>query len=851
MTLPDSSEQNKCYGGGVGEATQMYAGQATNGPYTNPTSITTTAVVGANLQGVGRMAIYRGHCTPYPSGCPAAPYTGTVTAIAAGLQPFTSALTLSGTVPVSNAWGTLTQNCNTGNYNPVPPNTTTVTCTVSVTSGTLDTSHLMCFAGMFHDCAVPTAAGGGSITIAIRHQHQNGSYWFQGGQAGYCHEFAAYTQTAQGFTQPLRMCYDVFGSTGANTVQVGRFQSSSTQPVFQNSLVYAVANLATTLSSSGTTVTGTYVTAGSTLGSPASYPNATVLIANSDGGAIDGLCNTMTWTSNYNFTCTNPLLSGTHTNVTNTPTMKLTGNGVTLDTYNEFPMAEVLDVRDNTVNPPVVNGKLALEPNVFGTVSNGDIIEETHHISALFQNQTSGTVVYNPVAYAKIYSASVAGAGYSGGGSLTGNSLFSYQNGNPDSMYSFGGGFLSPPNFTNFVGSYYNLFQLDHAPEPTGLGSIFYLTPRTIQMNDPQLTYYFYQFINKTGTSSFTISPYTGNTAVSTNGTATYSATSHTFTGKVITPATATGGAGFNLPHGAAPTSPANGDCWTTTAGLFCYVNGATVGPYGAVSSVSSQVGTVASGGLSNYIKNSATMTGTGWATGTNATATGGQADPFGGTNAVQIVTTSLSSATYINSGATVTNAAQYTACGYYKGATGTEREQINIGNGSNTVTGLLSTSWTFFTYTLTSGASGANTVTFSPSTASQTVYLYGWSIVPLGTPCLSPGLATGNYTQAAAVQQVSSPILNLNSPQTSVSCSTSGTAIFSQPLQGVTDKKVLIHLAACNGTATFNFPVAFVNTPGIFPSSTVAAGLVTSLSASATTVTGSTSTGTIVLEDY
>jgi hypothetical protein len=41
-----------------------------------------------------------------------------------------------------------------------------------------------------------------------------------------------------------------------------------------------------------------------------------------------------------------------------------------------------------------------------------------------------------------------------------------------------------------------------------------------------------------------------------------------------------TAAATINLPHGTAPTSPANGDCWTTTAGLYCRINGATVGPF-------------------------------------------------------------------------------------------------------------------------------------------------------------------------------------------------------------------------------------------------------------------------------
>jgi hypothetical protein len=40
-----------------------------------------------------------------------------------------------------------------------------------------------------------------------------------------------------------------------------------------------------------------------------------------------------------------------------------------------------------------------------------------------------------------------------------------------------------------------------------------------------------------------------------------------------------TAGASLNIPHGAAPTSPVNGDMWTTTSGLFVRINGSTVGP--------------------------------------------------------------------------------------------------------------------------------------------------------------------------------------------------------------------------------------------------------------------------------
>ena len=49
-----------------------------------------------------------------------------------------------------------------------------------------------------------------------------------------------------------------------------------------------------------------------------------------------------------------------------------------------------------------------------------------------------------------------------------------------------------------------------------------------------------------------------------------------TMSGKITAVASAAGGAGFALPHGAAPTSPVNGDVWTTTGGFFVRVNGVT-----------------------------------------------------------------------------------------------------------------------------------------------------------------------------------------------------------------------------------------------------------------------------------
>lgn len=55
-----------------------------------------------------------------------------------------------------------------------------------------------------------------------------------------------------------------------------------------------------------------------------------------------------------------------------------------------------------------------------------------------------------------------------------------------------------------------------------------------------------------------------------------------TLAGLVVTVTPTAASAGFRLPHGAAPSSPTDGDVWTTTAGLYVRINGATVGPLGS-----------------------------------------------------------------------------------------------------------------------------------------------------------------------------------------------------------------------------------------------------------------------------
>lgn len=67
-------------------------------------------------------------------------------------------------------------------------------------------------------------------------------------------------------------------------------------------------------------------------------------------------------------------------------------------------------------------------------------------------------------------------------------------------------------------------------------------------------------------------------------------------TGKLTTAPASASGSGLNLPNGATPTAPNDGDIWTTSSGLYFQSGGATIGPVGVGLPTSASANMIAAG---------------------------------------------------------------------------------------------------------------------------------------------------------------------------------------------------------------------------------------------------------------
>jgi hypothetical protein len=109
--------------------------------------------------------------------------------------------------------------------------------------------------------------------------------------------------------------------------------------------------------------------------------------------------------------------------------------------------------------------------------------------------------------------------------------------------------------------------------------------------------------------------------------------------GKINTIPSTTANAGFNLPHGSGPTSPVNGDIWTTTSGFFARVNGGTA-QFPALSGTNTFTGTCTfSASTGSFVTGTATGT---ISVGTGATLNGSTKTVNIGTGGVAGSTTNI-----------------------------------------------------------------------------------------------------------------------------------------------------------------------------------------------------------------
>ena len=259
--------------------------------------------------------------------------------------------------------------------------------------------------------------------------------------------------------------------------------------------------------------------------------------------------------------------------------------------------------------------------------------------------------------------------------------------------------------------------------------------------------------------------------------------------GKITTILSEAANAGFNLPHGAAPTTPVNGDVWTTTGAMFYRINGTTmeVVNAGSTQTISgNKTFTNASLTLGNSTAASTINVGTG----ATLTAT---------TKAINIGTNGVSgSTTNIAVGST----------------TGTNATTIN---GPTTLAGTLTASGATITVGNTTAASTLNLATGATLTATTKAVNIGTSGVAGSTTNIAIGSTTGTSTTTLQGNVTASGLtLDLgNSTATSATYTLGGGATISGATKtvnigtgGAAGSTTTVNIGSTLNTTNVNFSV-------------------------------------------
>ena len=218
------------------------------------------------------------------------------------------------------------------------------------------------------------------------------------------------------------------------------------------------------------------------------------------------------------------------------------------------------------------------------------------------------------------------------------------------------------------------------------------------------------------------------------NAASTYAALAGaTFTGLVSTPASTTTTAGLRIAHGSAPTTPVNGDVWTTTGGFFWRQNGTT---YQAVNLSGTQTvsGAITFSNATLTLGNSTAASTYNLGTGATLAAT---------TKAINIGTNGVaSSTTNIAIGSTTgTNAITINGPTTLAGTVTATGTTLDLGNSTGTAT------YSFGSGTTTTGLSKAVNIGTNGGTGSTTNITIGTSV---GTSTTTLQGTTNGVTAAA-----------------------------------------------------------------------------------------------------
>jgi hypothetical protein len=263
--------------------------------------------------------------------------------------------------------------------------------------------------------------------------------------------------------------------------------------------------------------------------------------------------------------------------------------------------------------------------------------------------------------------------------------------------------------------------------------------------------------------------------------------TTYTFidaNGKVTTIPAVTASAGFNIPHGTAPTTFANGDIWTTTGGLFAYINGGT-----------RQFATLSDGFTYS---------------GNNTFA--GPTLVFGNTTAASTIG--------IGTGATISGSTRTISIG--TGSAAGSTNNINIGGGSGTITTTLNGTTNF-----TGPITGAiNNITLGNGTAASAFNLFTGATISGSTKAVS--IATGG----AAGSTTTVTIGNTTGSTTTLQGTTNGiTAAADTNSTGLATTAFVVGQAGSatpvvNGTAAVGTSLRYARQDHVHPTDTSRAAL-------------------------